>query len=63
MEWLRDRGAEGRRDGGTEGWRGEVEGQRGGVGGRLYSLDWWTGLDWTGVDWTHPKICKMPFSV
>ena len=30
MEWLRDRGVEGRRDGGTEGWRGEVEGQRGG---------------------------------
>ena len=29
--------------------------------GRLYSLDWWTGLDWSGVDWTHPKICKMPF--
>ena len=36
--------------------------------GRLYSLDWWTGvdwtgLDWTGLDWTHPKICKMAFSV
>ena len=26
-------------------------------------IHWIGGLDWTGVDWTHPKICKMPFSV
>ena len=22
------------------------------MAGRLYSLDWWTGLDWSGLEWT-----------